>query len=233
MSVYVLSDLHLSLTAQKPMDIFGDRWENYHEKIESGWRSKIKENDTVIVAGDVSWAMSLCDTIKDFNFIENLPGLKLLGKGNHDYWWDTQKKMNDFLEQNNIKTIKFLYNNAYNTEGMTICGSRGWFLNQKAAPDNSDYKKIVLRESGRIEASINEAKKYNNEIILFLHFPPVYKNFICDEILTVLHKHNIKRCYYGHIHSEYETLPSFVYEGITFTITSADYLNFIPLKIDL
>ena len=214
------------------MDIFGSRWGDYHNKIEAAWKATVSGSDTVVIAGDVSWAMSLSEAEADFRYLEALPGIKLLGKGNHDYWWDTVSKMTAFLDRQNLPSIKFLYNNAYAIDGIAVCGSRGWFINQKNAPDDSDYKKIVAREAGRIEASIIQSKKSNCEPVVFLHFPPVYKSFICREIIDVLQKHGVKRCYYGHIHSEYDTDPSFIFEDIEFIITSADYLNFTPLKIE-
>jgi predicted phosphohydrolase len=232
MSLFVLSDTHLSLGVNKPMDVFGYRWNNYKEKLEHGWRTSVGKNDTVVVTGDVSWAMTLNEAKDDLLFLESLPGEKILGRGNHDYWWDTVKKMTAFLDTNNLKTMKFLYNNAHTVGNITVCGSRGWFNDQKAAPGDSDYKKIVLREASRIDLSLNYAKKSGGEPVVFLHFPPVFKNYLCCEIIEVLHKYNIRRCYYGHIHTLYDIPSSFEYEGIVFTITSADYLNFTPLYVN-
>lgn len=232
MSLFVLSDTHLSLGVNKPMDVFGCRWNNYKEKLEHGWRTAVGKNDTVVVTGDVSWAMTLDEAKDDLLFLDSLPGEKILGRGNHDYWWDTVKKMTAFLDTNNLKTIKFLYNNAHIVGDITVCGSRGWFNDQKAAPGDSDYKKIVLREVSRIDLSLSYAKKLGGEPVVFLHFPPVFKNYLCSEIIDVLHKYNICRCYYGHIHTLYDIPSSFEYEGIIFTITSADYLNFTPLYVN-
>lgn len=201
------------------------------EKLESGWISTVGIDDTVVIAGDVSWAMTLNEAREDLYFLESLPGLKILGRGNHDYWWDTIKKMTAFINDNNFRTIKFLYNNSYLVGNIAVCGSRGWFNDQKTAPDDSDYKKIVLREAGRIELSLESAKKTGGEPVVFLHFPPVYKNYTCNEIIDVLHKYNIRRCYFGHIHTMYDLPPSFEYEGIDFIVTSADYLNFTPLYV--
>lgn len=231
MSLFVMSDTHLSLGVNKPMDIFGCRWNNYIEKLERNWRSVVSSEDTVVIAGDVSWAMNLNEAKKDLLFLDSLPGKKILGRGNHDYWWDTVKKMNAFFDSNNIKSMKFLYNNAHTVNDITVCGSRGWYNDQKAAPEDSDYKKIVLREVLRIELSLTCAQKMHGEPIVFLHFPPVFKNYLCSEIIGILHKYNIRRCYYGHIHTLYDIPPSFEYEDIIFTITSSDYLNFTPLYV--
>ena len=214
------------------MDVFGCRWDDYHRKIESAWKAAVSASDTVVVAGDVSWAMSLAEAEADVRYLDALPGVKLLGKGNHDYWWDTLSKMNAFLSEHNLSSIKFLYNNAYEVDKIAVCGSRGWFINQKNAPDDSDYKKIVAREAGRVEASVVQGKKNGCEPMVFLHFPPVYRNFICREIIDVLHRHGVGRCFYGHIHSEYDMPPSFIFEEIEFIITAADYLNFTPMKIN-
>ncbi len=231
MSLFVMSDTHLSLGVNKPMDIFGNRWNNYIEKIESNWCSAVRSDDTVIISGDISWAMTLEEAKKDLLFLESLPGKKILGRGNHDYWWDTVRKMTAFFEKNNINSINFLYNNAYAINDIVVCGSRGWYNDQKTAPDDSDYKKIVLREVARLELSFNCADTLQGERVVFMHFPPVFKNYLCNEMIDVLHKHHIQRCYYGHIHTMYDIPAVFEYENITFTITSSDYLNFTPLYV--
>lgn len=237
MALYALSDTHLSLTVEKPMDIFGSRWLCYTEKLEEGWRELVTDGDTVVVAGDISWGMNLRESLDDLRFLDRLPGRKLIGRGNHDYWWETLGKMNAFLDENGITTLKFLYNNSFVTEGYRVCGSRGWFSDKKAAPDDSDYKKIVARECQRIARSLTaEPERLDGseerERLLFLHFPPVYGDFVCREILDTLHEYDVRRCFFGHIHTVYDIPPSFVYEGIEFTITSSDYLHFYPLLIE-
>jgi predicted phosphohydrolase len=232
MSLFVMSDTHLSFGVDKPMTVFGCRWNNYTKKIEDNWRTVVGDEDTVVIAGDVSWAMTLDEAREDLLFLDSLPGTKILGRGNHDFWWDTVRKMTVFLESHNINSIKFLYNNAHAVNGITVCGSRGWYNDEKTAPADSDYKKIVLREAMRIELSLQHAQKLPGDPVVFLHFPPVYKNYVCNEILDVLHKYNIRRCYYGHIHTLYDIPASFIYKDIIFTITSSDYLNFTPLYVN-
>lgn len=239
MSLFAISDTHLSHAVDKPMDIFGARWHYYTEKITDGWMRTVKENDTVVIGGDISWAMTLEEALPDLRYLSELPGKKLIGRGNHDYWWNTLSKMSKyFFDEHHIDNISFLYNNAFAVDDFVICGSRGWFNDSSSAPHDVDYDKIVAREILRIELSINEGKKLNEtdgrdrEILLFLHFPPIFHSYCCREIIDVLKKHNIKRCYYGHIHNVFDISPSFACEGIEFTITSADYLNFFPLKID-
>ena len=233
MALYVMSDTHLSLLVDKPMDVFGKRWDGYVEKIKSNWLQTVKDGDTVVINGDISWGMSLCDTEEDFRFLENLPGKKLLCRGNHDYWWDTVAKNKKFLEKCGFSSFDFIQNNSFCVDGIVIGGSRGWFYDKKVSPTDSDYMKIVSREVIRIELSILDAiKKYEKTPYIFLHFPPVYKDCICAEILEILKKYSIKKCYYGHIHNVYDLPPSFIYEGIEFICTSADYLDFRPLLVE-
>ncbi len=238
MALYVLSDTHLSLSDNKPMDVFGKRWQNYTERLEKKWNSVVEDTDTVVIAGDISWAMSHTGAAEDFLFLHRLKGKKIIGKGNHDYWWTSMKKMEALLSELNIDSIRFLYNNAYLDNGYIIAGSRGWYIdeNNKNAPDGADFDKIVAREVMRLELSLNEAEKIKEEnpekeILVFLHFPPVMGEFVCTPIIESLKAHGIKRCYYGHIHASYDLPPRFDFEGINFYITSADYLEFTPLRI--
>lgn len=231
-----MADLHLSTTTNKPMDIFGSRWTNYMEKIKKNWSAIVTDEDTVIVPGDVSWAIDYDEAIEDFSFIDSLPGKKLLGKGNHDYWWGTMAKNRKFVEENNFTTIDFLYNNAYKIEDYIVCGTRGWYVDEKLQNTTNDveYNKIVAREASRLKMSLEEALKLsenNEEILVFFHFPPVFNSFVCTEILDVLKEYNIKNCYFGHIHGVYNIPRRFEYDGINFTIVSSDFSNFIPLIV--
>ena len=234
MSLFALSDTHLSLYNDKPMDVFGNRWQSYAEKLDKGWKAVVSEKDTVIIAGDVSWGISLEEAKKDLLYIDSLPGQKIISKGNHDYWWSTASKINAFFEENGITTIKTLHNNAYSVGNVTVCGTRGWFSEGKNAPREADFDKIVAREAGRLELSIKEGLKLseNNQLLVFLHFPPVYNDYVCREIIDVLHKYDVKKVFYGHIHGVYNLPSTINFEGIELTITSADYLNFVPLLIN-
>lgn len=236
MSVYSIADLHLSTSVSKPMDIFGYRWQGYTEKIKNRWSSLVCDGDTVVVPGDISWALTLEEALSDLQYIDSLPGKKLLGKGNHDFWWSTMSKMKAFLSENGITSIDFLYNNAFLVEDYVICGSRGWYVEEKlqnTAADNADYGKIVAREAIRLEMSILEAQKIRPDssfpILCYFHFPPVFNSFVCREIIDVLHKYNVKHCYFGHIHGNYTAPRTVEFEGISFTMVSADYLNFVPM----
>lgn len=234
MSLFVLSDTHLSLYNNKPMDIFGNRWQDYTQKLDRGWKSVITDKDTVVISGDVSWGISLEEAKLDLLYIDSLPGQKIISKGNHDYWWSTASKIDRFFEENNIKTIKILHNNAFAVGNITVCGTRGWYNEIKNNPKDADYDKIIAREAGRLELSLKcGLTSYpDNEIAVFLHFPAVYKDYVCLELIDVLQRYNVKRVYYGHIHGVYNLPSSFEFDGIKFTITSSDYLNFVPLLVD-
>lgn len=237
MALFVLSDTHLSFADDKPMDVFGRRWQNYTQRLERNWNAVVTENDTVMIAGDISWAMSHTGAKEDFLFLHGLNGKKIISKGNHDYWWTSKKKLDGLMSELGIDDIQFLHNNAYLAENFIIAGSRGWYIdeNNKNAPDAADFDKIVAREVIRLEISLKEAVKLkadtDKEIIVFLHFPPVMGGFVCEPIVELLKKYGIKRCYYGHIHGVYDIPPSFEYDGITYFITSADFLEFTPLII--
>ena len=236
MSVFVMADLHLDIrTNEKSMEIFGNRWRGYIEKIQKNWKRVVTDDDTVIVPGDISWALSLEDALIDMQWIDSLPGKKLIMKGNHDFWWTTLSKMKRYFEENSIKTIDFLYNNAIEVENYIVAGSRGWFVDkivQPTASVNADYEKIVNREVIRLRLSLDEAKKLSaetgKEIIAFLHFPPIWSDFECKEILEVLQEYNISRCYFGHIHGCYSVGSTFKWENIEFKMISADFLDFLP-----
>ena len=233
MSLFALSDTHLSLYNDKPMDVFGNRWQDYAIKLDRGWRAVVTDKDTVVIAGDVSWGISLEEAKLDLLYLDSLPGQKIISKGNHDYWWSTAAKINAFFAENNITTIKTMHNNAFTVGDVTICGTRGWYSEGKNAPREADYDKIVAREAGRLELSIKEGLKLSetNDIAVFLHFPPVYNDYVCNEILAVLLKYCVKNVFYGHIHGVYGLPSTFNYDGIDFTITSADYLNFVPTLV--
>lgn len=234
MAIYVIADLHLSFEQDKPMNIFGDNWENHAQKIRKNWEEVVKEDDYVILPGDFSWATYLDDTKKDFEYLNSLPGNKILLKGNHDYWWTTVTNMKKFLKENNFKNIDFLYNNSYCIENKILVGTRGWNI-----LDSEKESKMIKRENARLILSIEDGiKKYGTEkeIIAFFHYPPItvsnkYKNEESDFTKT-LKKYNIKKCYYGHLHgnSHKDAVEGDV-DGITYRLISADYLNFKLVQI--
>ena len=224
----------MSFNNNKPMDIFGENWKNHEQKIKKDWLEKVKAEDTVILLGDFSWAMYIEETKEDFTYLKNLPGKKLLVKGNHDYWWTTLKSMKNFLENNNFSDIDFIYNKAFLVENKIIVGSRGWSLN-----DESQDKKLIKREAIRLELSIKDGiSKFGTEkeIIPFIHYPPIIKSNIIknvkSEFIEVIKKYNIKRCYYAHLHSlAINDAIQGEYFGIDFKLVSADYLKFSLQKV--
>lgn len=245
MAIFVLSDLHLStdLSMNKSMEVFGDRWQDYMQKIKKNWNAVVEPDDTVIVPGDISWATRLEESKKDLDFLNSLNGKKLLGKGNHDFWWSTASKMYKFFEENGFDTLRILYNNAYVVEDKIICGTRGWFPDEskQITVGEVDYGKIVNREVGRLKLSLDAAKKLQKSelelngrllpIIVFLHFPPIWADFTMQELLDLLSEYGASDVYFGHIHSAYSAPRSFMHQNIRFTLTSSDFLNFYPLKI--
>lgn len=228
MALYAIADLHLSLGTNKPMDIFSG-WEGYTEKLERNWRSVVTNDDTVVIVGDISWAMKLEQIDKDFAFLHSLPGKKILIKGNHDYWWTTKSKIETYIRDHAFASISILFNCAESVDGVAICGTRGWFYDC----DTDGDVKILNREIGRLTTSIECAKKLSGEPIAFLHYPPVYGTYECQEIIKVLENYGINKCYYGHIHGSYAVRKAITGEhrGINFTFVACDYTNFTPILV--
>lgn len=228
MALFVMGDLHLSLSSDKSMDIFGG-WENYVERIKENWNREVSPEDTVVVPGDISWAMSLKEAVADFSYIHELPGRKIILKGNHDYWWTTAAKMNNFLAENGFDSIFILHNNHYAYESYGICGTRGW-INDDSEPADA---KVLAREAQRLETSIASAENAGLEPLVFLHYPPLYGNEYNPDLLEVMYRHNIKRCWYGHIHGRkgHQNAVNGERDGIVFQLVSADYVQFCPVKI--
>ena len=233
MSIYAISDLHLSFGENKPMDVFGVNWENHTEKIKENWISKVTERDLVLLPGDFSWAMYLKDTYSDFEFLNSLPGKKILLKGNHDYWWTSIKKMREYLEENNFKNIDFLHNNSYEFENIIIAGTRGW-----QDENNSEDKRITKRENIRLELSIQDGIKNfgeNKEIIVCMHYPPFvkYEETVLNYIDT-MKKYNVTKCIYGHLHGDdsHKEAKEGIINNIDFKLVSCDYTKFDLIKIN-
>lgn len=235
MSIYTIGDLHLSFHENKPMGIFGENWKGHEEKIRKDWNEKVKENDLVVIPGDFSWSTYLKDTYEDFSYLNDLPGKKLLLKGNHDYWWTTLTSMRKYLKENDFENIDFIYNTAYEFENYIIAGTRGWGQNEE-----SEDKKLLKREVARLELSLQEALKLNEnqekEMIVFLHYPPIIKNNLMNhemsEFVKIMKKYDIKKCYYGHLHStSIRDAVEGIYYGIDFRLVSADGLDFKLLRI--
>lgn len=229
MSVYAIGDTHLSLSVDKPMDIFKG-WDDYALRLENNWQRLIAPEDTVIINGDISWAMSLQEAEKDFEFLNRLNGTKIISKGNHDYWWNTVTKMENFFKEKDFMSLKILHNNAYRIGNISVAGSRGWFFDA----EKENFDKVMTRECARLQRSIDKAKELGGETVVFLHYPPVSLTKDCDPIFNVLKKNEIRRCYYGHLHGSATKLAlNGEKDGIKFRLISADYLEFCPLLISL
>lgn len=236
MALFVLGDTHLSFgVPNKPMDIF-DGWENYQALLEENWRRTIAPEDTVVLAGDISWGMTLQEARADFAFLDALPGEKIILKGNHDYWWNSMKKMTDFFTENGFSTLHILHNNCYPYEGYGICGTRGWVnippeAGMPGEPIQGDAK-VLAREQQRLRVSLQAAAAQNLKPIAFLHYPPIFWNSRNELMLSVLHEFGVEHCYYGHLHGRSHQRAMKGWEdGICYHLISGDYLQFMPEKI--
>lgn len=227
MSLFAIADTHLSFGTDKPMNIFNG-WQDYEKRLEKNWNSVVTDDDFVVIAGDISWGMKLESTLEDFRFLDRLNGTKIITKGNHDYWWSTKSKTEKFFKENEIHSIKVLFNNAYRIGDVSVCGTRGWFFDCSKDED----QRVLAREVGRLRTSIAEARKLGGDVIAFLHYPPISLTETCHEIYDTLVEEQIEYCYYGHLHGN-SVNWAFRGErdGIKFDLISADYLNFCPKLI--
>ena len=227
MALYAIGDTHLSLSSDKPMDVFGGGWTGYVDKLREGFQ-QIGPEDTVVLCGDVSWGMSLEEALKDFTFLNELPGgRKLLLKGNHDYWWTTASKMNRFFQDNGLTTLEILHNNCALYGDTALCGTRGWFYEEDRGEHSA---KIFNRELIRLETSLKAGE--GREKICFLHYPPLYQGYRCQEIIGLLEKYQVKLCCYGHLHGGSHRLAVTGWQGaVEYRLVAADYVGFRPVKL--
>ena len=227
MALYAIGDLHLCLGADKPMDIFGGAWVGYLDKLKHGI-SVIREEDTTVLMGDLSWALDLENAGEDFAWIDQIPGRKIILKGNHDYWWNTATKFYKFCEQKGFSNQWILNNNHYEYQGCAICGTRGWFFEEERSGEHDE--KVFKRELMRLESSLKSAGDLPK--LVFLHYPPMYKGYTCDEIIDLLHRYDVRHCFYGHLHGASHGLAlEGQWDGIEYRLLSADRLNFQPYRI--
>lgn len=227
MALYAISDLHLDLNGEKPMDIFGDRWLKHDEKIKNNWLKKITDKDTVLIAGDISWSMKIENGMHDLEWIHNLPGTKIMVKGNHDFWWSSISKLNNLYED-----MKFIQNNFFSYEDYAICGTRGW-----TCPGGENFsqhdERIYTRELNRLRLSLDAAVRSGFEkFIVMIHYPPMNEKFLESDFVQIFKEYNVEKVIYGHLHG-----PSLAkalngeLDGIEYIITSGDYIDFDPIKI--
>lgn len=228
MALYAIGDLHLSLGSNKPMDVFGGRWEGYVDKLRAGF-SVVRPVDTTVLLGDLSWALSLEEATQDFAFINAIPGRKIILKGNHDYWWSTATKFYRFCEANGFSQMFILNNNCYEYGDVALCGTRGWFFEEDAAV-GSHNDKVFRRELIRLETSLKAAGE--REKFCFLHYPPRYRGYECPEILALLAQYGVSLCCYGHLHGDSHKLAiQGSYAGTEFRLCAADFVHFQPIRL--
>lgn len=227
MALYAIGDTHLSLNSNKSMEVFGVGWENYVERLRDGF-SEVNSEDTVVLCGDLSWGMSLREAAKDFAFLDQeLPGEKWILKGNHDYWWATAAKMNAFFQEQGLTHLHILHNNCAFYGETALCGTRGWFFEENGSPH---WEKVFNRELIRLEASLKAAGE--REKICFLHYPPLYKGYRCEEIIELMTRYGVKACYYGHLHGPSHRLAiQGIQDEINYQLVAADFVGFKPKKI--
>lgn len=227
MALYAIGDLHLCLGAAKPMDIFGGAWVDYLNKLRDGIRV-IQPEDTTVLLGDLSWALDLEEARDDFAWIDQIPGRKIILKGNHDYWWSTAAKFYKFCQENGFSDQLILNNNHYVYDGFAICGTRGWFYEEERGVEHDE--KIFKRELIRLEASLQSAADLPK--LVFLHYPPRYKGYECTEILDMLKRYDVRKCFYGHLHGASHNLAlEGMWDGVEYKLVAADKLNFQPLRV--
>lgn len=227
MGLFVIGDPHLSFGTDKPMDIFSG-WTDYTEKLSTQWRDVVSANDTVVVAGDISWGMTLDQSLPDFQFLHELPGRKIFLKGNHDYWWTTKTRMDRYFAEHGLDTLHILHNNAYTSQGFSLCGTRGW-INETGEPED---QKVLLREAGRLEASLKAGLETGLPPLVFLHYPPVYLDDVNRPLLDVLKRYDVKKCYYGHIHGKAaQRAVRGLRDGIEYDLVACDFVGFKPVRI--
>ncbi|MBZ4665974.1 metallophosphoesterase [Mahella sp.] len=233
MALYAMADIHLALSVNKPMDIFGKQWENYMDRIADNWMATITDNDCIIIAGDISWAIHIEELDKDFEFLNQLPGQKVFVKGNHDYWWNSMSKLKEYVEAHGFRNMIFLHNNAYRYKDIVICGSRGWMLPGDPGFTAED-EKVYRRELMRLRLSLEQGVKLKGgEILVAMHYPPATIINPRSEFMDIMNEYGVRRCVYGHLHDSGKRIAiNGRHEGIDMYLTASEYLQFIPLKLE-
>lgn len=230
MRIFAISDLHLSFACDKPMDVFGGHWENYLQKIEENWKNKINDDDLVLIAGDISWAMKLEEVSADLKWIDNLPGKKIMIKGNHEYWWKSISSVREILPQ----SIMAIQNDAIKMGDYIICGTRGWVIPEKGKELSEEDTKIYKREVERLKLTLRSAKvlQTNGEkIIAMIHYPPFGQNNESSDFTNLFEEYEVSTVIFGHIHG-YTSCPRInQINGVTYYFTSCDHINNDPVLI--
>ena len=226
MALYAIGDLHLGLSVDKPMNVFGPGWDGHVRRLEEAF-SQLRDGDVTVLCGDTSWGIDFTQSLEDFRFIDRLPGRKLLVKGNHDYWWTTAAKMRRFFSDNGLTTLDILHNNCHFYGDYALCGTRGWFYEEERSGHN---EKVLNREVGRLETSLKAAA--GRPILAFLHYPPLYTGYRCPEVIAKLEEYGVRGCFYGHLHGPtHRRAIEGTVGTVDYRLVSADYLRFVPKKI--
>lgn len=226
MALYAIGDLHLGLSVDKPMNVFGPGWDGHVRRLEEAF-SQLRDGDVTVLCGDTSWGIDFAQSLEDFRFIDRLPGRKLLVKGNHDYWWTTAAKMRRFFSDNGLTTLDILHNNCHVYGDYALCGTRGWFYEEERSGHN---EKVLNREVGRLETSLRAAA--GRPILAFLHYPPLYTGYRCPEVIAKLEEYGVRGCFYGHLHGPtHRRAIEGTVGTVDYRLVSADYLRFVPKKI--
>ncbi|MGI5888899.1 MAG: metallophosphoesterase [Oscillospiraceae bacterium] len=229
MALYAIADLHLSLSGDKPMDVFPG-WEGYTQRMPANWNKLVGQDDTVVIPGDVSWAMDLNSIYEDFRYIDSLPGKKILIRGNHDFWWSTRKKIETYLAENGFNSISILQNDSVRVGDIAVCGTRGWKYSEDMTEED---KKIFSRELIRLEMSLGDAVKKGGEPVCFMHYPPVFTTLTAQPVVDLLKKYGVRRCFYGHLHGDSASFAfQGIQDGIEYRLVSADSIGFTPYLVD-
>ncbi len=235
MKLFAISDLHLSFHREKPMDIFGPNWTDHHRKVENNWKKAVTDEDTVILGGDFSWALKLDEVVPDATFVDQLPGQKVLFKGNHDYWWQSYTKVKQVLPP----SLFPVQNNYYPFDrdaGIALCGTRGWSMLKEDSTEHD--RKIFNRELHRLELSLDSARQDGYEhLIVTLHYPPLAKDqgggVVVSEFVDLMTRYHVSTCLYGHLHGEdHQKAVTGMVRDVNFYFVSSDYLDFCPLEIE-
>ena len=229
MNVYALGDLHLSLAVPKPMNIFGDNWTDHDKLIEHNWTSIVKDDDLVLIPGDISWAMHIEQAKRDIDFIDSLPGKKVMIKGNHDYWWGSISKVRSILGQDFFA----LQNDNVRFGNLIVCGTRGWVCPGSVYFKAEDDQKIYDREVLRLKLSLSNVKKQQNDkLIVMVHYPPFNEKRTHLELTEIFDQYKVDKVVYGHLHSKScQSAFEGNIGGVEYTLTSSDHLNFSPKLI--
>ncbi len=230
MKVYAISDLHLSLSGEKPMDIFGEKWDGYLEKIEKDWQSKVTDDDVVLISGDISWAMKLEDAVNDLQFIAKLKGKKILIKGNHDYWWQGINKVRNSLPKN----VYALQNDSIKIGNYVFCGSRGWTV-EGANDFTSQDLKIYRREAERFKLALKSAQNLisdGDKLVCLIHYPPFNIRLENSLFTTLFEEYKVDKVVYGHLHGkDVKTYPKISKNGVEYYLTSCDQTKNLLIEV--